>query len=147
MAARRQTSEVLRYDPNGPSRATVRRHYRRWRKEQGIPERCDNLTCRYHTEPLIWNDERLPLILDHENGNDSDNRPENLRLLCGNCDSQLATRGGRNKGRILKSAGGFAVVRPDGKKDYFMPLEPGHTSISGHPPGVVTGHVKRSENS
>lgn len=39
----------------------------------------------------IWNNQELPLILDHINGVNNDNRLENLRFLCSNCDSQLPT--------------------------------------------------------
>jgi hypothetical protein len=49
----------------------------------------------------MWNGRRLPLILDHASGNARDNRVENLRLLCPNCDSQNdETRGGANAGRV-----------------------------------------------
>jgi HNH endonuclease len=64
---------------------------------------CQVLNCRFHTEPLVWNNKPLKLILDHRNGNNSDNRPKNLRLLCRHCDSQLDTRGGGNKGRVQKA--------------------------------------------
>lgn len=43
-----------------------------------------------------WNGGVLVLQLDHINGNNSDNRMENLRFLCPNCHSQTATYGGRN---------------------------------------------------
>jgi len=43
-----------------------------------------------------WNGKRLVLILDHINGQNHDNRIENLRLVCPNCNSQLPTFAGRN---------------------------------------------------
>lgn len=44
-----------------------------------------------------WNGEPLVLILDHTNGISNDNRLENLRILCPNCNSQQPTFAGRNK--------------------------------------------------
>lgn len=38
-----------------------------------------------------WRDKKITLILDHENGKSNDNRLENLRLLCPNCNSALET--------------------------------------------------------
>jgi 5-methylcytosine-specific restriction endonuclease McrA len=43
-----------------------------------------------------WNNMPLSLQLDHVNGNNKDNRIENLRLLCPNCHSQTDTFSGRN---------------------------------------------------
>lgn len=42
-------------------------------------------------------DGRIPLELDHINGIHSDNRLENLRILCPNCHSLKPTHRGRNK--------------------------------------------------
>jgi hypothetical protein len=38
-----------------------------------------------------WRGEPAPLVLYHINGNNRDNRIENLRLLCGNCNMQTPT--------------------------------------------------------
>ncbi|QBZ72750.1 HNH endonuclease [Gordonia phage GodonK] len=38
-----------------------------------------------------WNGEPAPLELDHINGDNTDNRLENLRILCPNCHAQTPT--------------------------------------------------------
>ena len=44
-----------------------------------------------------WNNKPMPLILDHINGTNNDNRLENLRFVCSNCDSQLDTYKSKNR--------------------------------------------------
>lgn len=51
------------------------------------------LDCGIGTE---WNGKILSLQLDHINGINSDNRLENLRILCPNCHSQTDTYAGSN---------------------------------------------------
>jgi hypothetical protein len=46
-----------------------------------------------------WQGEELRLVLDHIDGDSSNNRRENLRLVCPNCDSQLETYKARNRGK------------------------------------------------
>ncbi|HNP56535.1 MAG TPA: HNH endonuclease [Gordonia sp. (in: high G+C Gram-positive bacteria)] len=45
-----------------------------------------------------WKGSELAFVLDHIDGDSSNNRPENLRLVCPNCDSQLPTYKSRNRG-------------------------------------------------
>ena len=47
-------------------------------------------------------DGRLPLELDHINGDRHDNRLENLRILCPNCHSLQSTHRGRNRNKNTK---------------------------------------------
>lgn len=44
-----------------------------------------------------WNGIKLVLILDHINGDASNNTKDNLRFVCPNCDSQLDTYKSKNK--------------------------------------------------
>ncbi|MEJ2745422.1 MAG: HNH endonuclease signature motif containing protein [bacterium] len=54
-----------------------------------------------HCEKCGWDkiskDGRLPLELDHINGDSRDNRLENLRILCPNCHSLEPTHRGKNR--------------------------------------------------
>jgi len=67
---------------------------RRLISEGRLVERC--AVCAM--EPT-WNGRPLVLRLDHINGVRDDNRLSNLRLVCPNCDSQLPTFAGRNRGK------------------------------------------------
>lgn len=44
-----------------------------------------------------WRGKKMSLILDHINGNRYDNRIENLRIICPNCNAILDTHCGKNK--------------------------------------------------
>jgi hypothetical protein len=49
-----------------------------------------------------WKGKKMSLILDHINGVSNDNRIENLRIVCPNCNATLPTHGGRNVKYIEK---------------------------------------------
>lgn len=61
--------------------------------------------CAICERPGVWEDQPLTLVVDHENGDPSNNTPSNLRLLCPNCNSQTPTFSGRNRGKGRKSRG------------------------------------------
>lgn len=110
--------EVLNYGLVRKGQSTVRRFYLKWRSKHGLPLRCDNTDCKLHKAQPKWNNQPLPLILDHIDGNRLHNRSENLRLLCPNCDAQLPTRGGKNKGRIQNTtSNSFQIVHRSGRRD------------------------------
>jgi len=46
-----------------------------------------------------WNGKKIICELDHINGDSSDHRLENLRILCPNCHSQTSTYCGKNKNK------------------------------------------------
>lgn len=50
-----------------------------------------------------WQGQKIPLILDHIDGSHENNKLENLRLVCPNCDAQLPTYKSKNRGKGRKN--------------------------------------------
>lgn len=50
----------------------------------------------------MWNNKILNFVLDHIDGDASNNWKTNLRLICPNCDSQLDTYKSKNKNSARK---------------------------------------------
>lgn len=56
-----------------------------------------NCKCAICNTDSNWNGKELHFILDHIDGDASNNHKENLRLICPNCDSQLDTYKSKNR--------------------------------------------------
>ena len=56
------------------------------------------LKCEICGLKNVWKEKPLVLILDHINGINNDNRRENIRFVCPNCNSQLGTHCNKNLG-------------------------------------------------
>ena len=61
--------------------------------------------CSICPQTNQWNGKPLKLIVDHIDGDASNCESSNFRLVCPNCNSQLDTFTGRNKGKGRKSLG------------------------------------------
>jgi hypothetical protein len=72
-------------------------YIRRWLyKKRG--EKCEE--CSWNI--LNKNTNKIPLQIHHIDGDSTNNKPENLKILCPNCHSLTSTYGGSNKGNGRK---------------------------------------------
>lgn len=58
--------------------------------------------CELCGQDENWHGKKMSLILDHINGVWNDNRIENLRIVCPNCNATLDTHGGKNIKKKIK---------------------------------------------
>ena len=74
-----------------------RKRLKRRLVEAGLKE----LRCEMCGQDEMWRGLRMGLVLDHVNGVWNDNRLENLRFLCPNCNATLDTHCGRKNRRTV----------------------------------------------
>lgn len=58
-----------------------------------------NNKCLICGNENVWCGKELIFVLDHIDGNSTNNHEDNLRLICPNCDSQTSTFKSKNKGK------------------------------------------------
>ena len=84
----KRTKENVFCENSTASQSTLRKWY--------IKGNYSEYKCAICGLSPFWNGKDLTLTLDHINGHNHDNRLENLRWICPNCDRQLPTFAGRN---------------------------------------------------
>ena len=85
----KRDSENIFIENSTACQSVLRRYY--------LKMDCIEYKCSICGQEPFWNGKKLTLTLDHINGKNKDNRLENLRWVCPNCDRQLPTYGSKNK--------------------------------------------------
>jgi hypothetical protein len=110
-----QTVEYKRFvkrwlagDKVGGSGSCISRYVRRWLIET-YGEKCS--VCGWSEKHPVSG--RVPVQIDHRDGDGANHTPENLHLLCPNCHSLTSTFGGRNRGRgRVERRARYSPVKP-----------------------------------
>lgn len=81
------------------NRSRAARKEATYRLRQAMVESGIQYVCGACGGPPEWLGRPLVLQIDHRNGDNLDNRPDNVRFACPNCHSQTETFGSKNIGK------------------------------------------------
>jgi len=102
---RASSSEIKSSEIFTEDSVTDRRRIKQILFDTGIKKR----ECELCGQDEFWKGKKISLILDHINGVNDDNRIQNLRIVCPNCNATLETNGGKNiKNKLKQTIGRLA---------------------------------------
>jgi hypothetical protein len=115
-------------------------------KERLFTERLKARRCELCGQGELWHGRRMSLILDHVNGVHDDNRLENLRIVCANCNATLDTHCGRNNRlpqheRACLRCGRVFMPRHD--RHRYCSRDCGQRAPKSHAPRLAQRRVER----
>lgn len=90
----KRTEENIFCENSTASQKTLRKWYKKGQYSK--------YKCSICGQEPFWNGQELSLTLDHINGDNHNNKLENLRWVCPNCDRQLDTFGSKNRTHLPK---------------------------------------------
>jgi hypothetical protein len=101
--------------------------------------------CEMCGQGQFWQGRPMSLVLDHINGVPNDNRLENLRIVCPNCNATLDTHCGRNTPRERVCPGCKRTFAPNKIQHRYCSEECWGTISSAQKKGVPQPWLRRVE--
>lgn len=101
--------------------------------------------CEMCGQGEFWKGRPMSLVLDHVNGVPNDNRLENLRIVCPNCNATLDTHCGRNTPRQRVCPGCQRTFAPNKIQHRYCSPECWGTIYSNRKKGVPQPWLRRVE--
>jgi hypothetical protein len=101
--------------------------------------------CELCGQGEVWLGDRMSMVLDHIDGVSDDNRLENLRMLCPNCNATLSTHCGRNTPRERPCMACGQVFVPSSNVHRYCSAECWGTIASRRYEGVPRPQTRKVE--
>lgn len=136
-AARQPSLESVLVENSGYKRETLKRRLIREGLKAPVCEMCG--------QGELWRGHPMSLVLDHINGVSNDNRLENLRIVCPNCNATLDTHCGRNTPRRRVCPGCSQTFTPNKIQHRYCSPQCWGTIHSHRKKGVPQPWLRRVE--